>query len=373
MQVAVLRRADLLEFDVELEERKIGDDYAGHYKVTAKGGGGGGRNRNWCKFQSSLGLNECDWEAYIQISNSFKLPLSEASVSTNEFGEETTTIVWNTFEEEKGDASAGWDDLVSLAQTMEGLGLGYEGLSKLGIAFVNELADSLEKEAVGVVEQVPAGIVEQVTAGMVEQVSAIVTEQVTDGGVEQVTAGGGEQVTAGGGEQVTAGGVEQVTAGGVEQVTAGGGEQVTAGVAERVLAGVVGQGTASAVEQEPGYFVVPVKQGDGARTKGVGVGDVEDGLAAPVGLSDSGAGSRGYSCSYCGASGIKDRFNLLRHISRMHSGSFVCSICTIEFYDRYSFNVHCVHCYHYCPMDGCSFKEKRQGRMEAHIRKHCRM
>ena len=81
----------------------------------------------------------------------------------------------------------------------------------------------------------------------------------------------------------------------------------------------------------------------------------------------------GYTCSLCGLSGIKDNFNLGRHISRMHSGSFKCVICKVEFDDRHRFNIHYKDCYHFCPFEGCSFREKRQSRMDGHVRKHSRM
>ena len=43
--------------------------------------------------------------------------------------------------------------------------------------------------------------------------------------------------------------------------------------------------------------------------------------------------SPGLSCSFCGAGGILTSFNLRRHIARMHSGSFKCNICIVEFFD----------------------------------------
>ena len=66
----------------------------------------------------------------------------------------------------------------------------------------------------------------------------------------------------------------------------------------------------------------------------------------------------GLCCNICGATGIKDQYNLGRHISRMHSGSVLCNVCKVEFTDRHSFNVHSNHCYYYCPIEGCLFKEK---------------
>ena len=76
----------------------IGEHHCGVYKVKKLEEG---RKRNFSGFQSTLGLNKEDWEAYIEISSILNLPFSEnnfeASISLNEFGEETTTIIWNEF------------------------------------------------------------------------------------------------------------------------------------------------------------------------------------------------------------------------------------------------------------------------------------
>ena len=93
---------ELLEFDVELEERKVAGGFSGHYKVIEKSGNS--KDKRYSTFQSTLGIAEEDWEAYIQMSDAWKLPLSDnpfdVSISTNCIGERTTTIVWNTFKSE---------------------------------------------------------------------------------------------------------------------------------------------------------------------------------------------------------------------------------------------------------------------------------
>ena len=85
------------EFEVELEEKVKGGHHSGQYKVKEMKEHG--RKRNFSTFDSTLGLNEEDWKVFVNLSSIFNLPVSErdfeASISVNEYGEETTTIVWN--------------------------------------------------------------------------------------------------------------------------------------------------------------------------------------------------------------------------------------------------------------------------------------
>lgn len=285
-----------MSYEVELEVKKMEDDYSGQYKVTSKTvtEGSSGKTRNFSKFQSTLGMNKEDWEVYIELSNGFKLPFSEnsfeAAISTNEVGEETTTVVWNSFQSRAEDAAVrgelgdnvqsevrdelfGWDELESLALSMG---------------------------------------------------SQEVASDVVDG--------------------------------------------------DKMSGCEVNNGEKKGVELEPGS----VEDQDLPRFERDNGGVLTDsGQNSPSG-GEEGAGSKlkqsqRYSCLLCSASGIKDKFNLERHMVRMHSGSFECSICQIEFTDRYSFNIHYSQCYHYCPIVNCPFKEKRKSRMDAHVRKHCRM
>ena len=79
---------------------------------------------------------------------------------------------------------------------------------------------------------------------------------------------------------------------------------------------------------------------------------------------------RGLSCSFCGATGINGMSKLMLHIDRMHSKSFTCSICKVEFCDRFNFMQHSPSCFYWCPVDGCSYHEKRESRFKGHLRKH---
>ena len=90
-------KAETKEYEVELEEKLTGEHHCGSYRVTEMKDDG--RKQNYSTFQSTLGFNEEDWEAFIRISSILKVPFSErdfeASISRNEQGEETATIVWN--------------------------------------------------------------------------------------------------------------------------------------------------------------------------------------------------------------------------------------------------------------------------------------
>ena len=79
---------------------------------------------------------------------------------------------------------------------------------------------------------------------------------------------------------------------------------------------------------------------------------------------------RGLTCSHCGALGINGISKLLLHIDRMHSKPYTCTICKVEFIDRYYFNMHSPTCFHFCPVDGCNYQEKRESRMKGHVRRH---
>ena len=90
-------KAETKEYEVELEEKLTGEHHCGSYRVTEMKDDG--RKQNFSTFQSTLGFNEEDWEAFIRISSILKVPFSErgfeASISRNAKGEETATIVWN--------------------------------------------------------------------------------------------------------------------------------------------------------------------------------------------------------------------------------------------------------------------------------------
>ena len=279
-----VKKSDDLEFEIELEEKKVSGGYTGHYKVTEKTGNT--VSKQYSKFESTLGItNEEDWEAYILMSNMWKLPLSEEpfdiAVSTNKFGEETTTIIWNTFKTDNHDTAINNDTMGNSVDndwnTMESLVVAAESIS-----IDNGYQDVITTGAI-------VGNIENV------DVESFVIESVgVDNNVD------------------------------IENV-------------------------------EPIEQVVPALP------------------ASTESLKNVIADTAGFTCSLCGMSGIKDNFNLSRHIARMHRGTFKCSICNVEFNDRYSFNVHYKDCFYYCPIVGCTFKEKRQARLDGHLRNHSRM
>ena len=311
-----------MEFEIDLEERKIGANYCGHFKVKRKMIDVG-RNRSFSKFQCTLGLNEEDWEAFIELSNTFKLPISEnsfeTSISMNELGEETATFVWNTFQTSKplvagviesslqSEKYTGCEDVSS-----GGKGVGWEILStSIGLATEVEIVESAALFTTG-------GVVEGSLA-----LSLIEGKELASAALS-IAGEGEEPANRSNGEE-------------------GAGQPLVSFETEAVVpvSTVTGQ---ESVEPE------------------LSSGREERHLLKSVGLI----------CSYCGASGIKDKFNMGRHISRMHRDSIVCNICRVEFSDRYTFDIHSRCCYHYCPIVGCSFKEKRKSRLDGHIRWHCR-
>ena len=79
---------------------------------------------------------------------------------------------------------------------------------------------------------------------------------------------------------------------------------------------------------------------------------------------------KGLTCSHCGALGINGGSKLLLHIDRMHSKPVLCSICNVEFADRFSFIQHSPSCFYWCPVQGCNYHEKRESRFNGHLRKH---
>ena len=79
---------------------------------------------------------------------------------------------------------------------------------------------------------------------------------------------------------------------------------------------------------------------------------------------------KGLTCPHCVALGIQGMSKLMLHVDRMHSRPYTCNICKVEFVDRYHFNMHSPSCYFMCPLDGCNFQDKRESRLNGHLRKH---
>ena len=286
----------MVEYEVEWEDKWKEGWNSGSYQVTDKKLETC-RQRKFSKFENSLGLSEDDWEAYLLMSNAWKLPVWGTSISTNDKGEETASIVWNTLCVEDDD-----------------------------------LQTSVVSGARHVVEH--SHPEDQVVGSEAHQ-----KQQIDDAG----EAGQNYHIVVGGEAD--------------QNPEAGGGGEVGQNhqVVDHVFDGEAGQNHQVADEGE-GY---QLPHGTEEQRESTGS---EKGESVSFGLS----------CELCGAVGIKDAFNLSRHVVRMHSGSFKCSICGIEFSGRHSLNLHTPACYHYCPVVGCPFKEKRKQRMEGHLRMHSR-
>ena len=272
---------------MELDESWKKEGNTGQYRVTKKYAESTGRQRNFLKFENTLGLCEEDWIAYIELSSMMKLPLSdndwEASMSVNNHGEETATLVWNTFGIEK------FPHLENLFGSL-----------------------SLAEEISTVPEE-----------GVAHQPDHLINSFSVDGNSDfpLVECSG----RLGDSSEMSA-------------------HQIPERYDGKQMSGSEDVDRASPTQMQACSVNQPAGEGPGSSL----------------------------TCSFCGATGITTTFNLRRHISRMHSGSFKCSICQVEFSDRHNLNLHTRNCYHYCPVVGCSFKEKRKSRLDGHVRMHCR-
>ena len=117
-------------------------------------------------------------------------------------------------------------------------------------------------------------------------------------------------------------------------------------------------------------IVDEVEGGEGRSANESDVGQEDVNVAtAPIEVIVNQA-RKGLVCPHCGAMGINGTCKLLLHIERMHSRPFTCTICQVEFADRYFYNQHSPTCYYVCPVDGCTFKEKRESRLAGHLRRY---
>ena len=80
-----------------------------------------------------------------------------------------------------------------------------------------------------------------------------------------------------------------------------------------------------------------------------------------------------HECVFCGAKGFKDRWNMNRHIERLHMGPVKCSICEVVYKDKDSYLKECARtCFYWCEKPGCDFHEKRKSRVVTHQKTHAR-
>ena len=89
-------------------------------------------------------------------------------------------------------------------------------------------------------------------------------------------------------------------------------------------------------------------------------------------LDDIEVKQKSVSCHLCGSSGFRNTWFLKRHLSQMHSDSVKCGICDNIFIDKFTYLQHSRECFFWCSKPGCSFHEKRKGRVESHERSHLR-
>ena len=108
-------KTDLAEYQVELEEGMIHGNFYGKYSVMELSHQDCQYQRNYTSFQSSIdGVKTMeDWDMFVNLSNSFRLPLVddaapgsvETCFFTNNLGEQEVKLAWNMFQNS--------DDIVS--------------------------------------------------------------------------------------------------------------------------------------------------------------------------------------------------------------------------------------------------------------------
>ena len=68
---------DMIDFEIDLEEKRIIGDYCGKLSVKQLAGNDSNYNKNYTLFESSLGVRNLeDWDVYVDLSNRFRVPLS---------------------------------------------------------------------------------------------------------------------------------------------------------------------------------------------------------------------------------------------------------------------------------------------------------
>ena len=96
--------SEFVDFEIDLNERRIGENYSGVFSVKELPPPNSKYLRNHTSFQSTLGLSIIDdWQIYLGISKAFSLPLSnddpeavETCIYTDEYGKETVQFAWNS-------------------------------------------------------------------------------------------------------------------------------------------------------------------------------------------------------------------------------------------------------------------------------------
>ena len=307
------------DYEIDLEESRMGDNLCGKLSVTELSSGGS-RTRNYVRnctsFQNSLGFKSLDdWDQFVEITNAWKLPLAEddqpgsvqSCIFTNNIGENTVKYAWNNFETPE---FASKEIVLSIVHdAVEHACLNDPELTD---AELLEITDNTFK---GAERDVPDPMREMLLPAVFE-VLEIADEKF---GEESFGKGNSEQNSV--------------------NDESRNGNEAAAGNIENVEAVDLGQ---SKVEMAKSVPVIPA-----------------------VELT-----RKGLNCPHCGVMGIKGMSKLLLHIDRIHSRPFTCTICNVEFIDRYFYDKHTPTCFYFCPVDGCNFKEKRESRLKGHLRGH---
>ena len=365
---------NMIDFEVDLEEKRIVGGYCGQLSVKQLVNQESQYKKNFTTFQSSLDLKSIeDWDIYVDLSNMLRIPLSnhkpsgsvESCLSTNTAGETTVKFAWNSFQSPEDIAS-------EIVQTAVKDAVHVAILRDPSVADdeVWEIIDETVRE----IKEVKSELIDQLL---------VPVQEVGQGGLEG--AGGLAHLGGIGG----GGGVydpdEMSDTGGTDGTICS--TEVVQGCDMFDQESALVCGLVEAALDEPKEMSEYELTDTGKDLTGIDLEEVADVAGKRLmvvaggsqGQSDGGLVSvkpatekaaLGLTCPHCGVLGISSTSKLMLHVDRMHSKPYTCIICKVEFVDRFCFNLHSPNCYHYCPIDGCNFKEKREARLKGHLRRH---
>ena len=316
-----------IDFEVDLEEKRSGASFSGELVVRELPRQDRKCCRSFTSFQSSLSVaNIEDWNALVQLSNTLKLPLDEDAPSsaqtcifTNKHGETMVKFAWNDF-------LCAEDMVAEIVLSICSEAVEFSSLNdpRTTDDELLEIVDIAIRNAETVIENA-----KEPESSAADPLRALLMPRL---GLCEVEVQKDDVLRV---DDWTS----SVDNGLVDDVEAATEKRSVEGKADDVFA--VGE-------------------------VGVAVDLTEEITDRPVEKESR----KGLRCPHCGAPGILGTAKLLLHIDRMHSRPYTCTICQVEFADRYFYNLHSTTCFYFCPVDGCIFKEKRESRMAGHLRRH---
>ena len=315
------RRADvkeLVDYAVDLEENRIVDDFfGGELTVSEVSYQKPHYQKNCTSFQSSLEVSNLeDWNIFVKLSKSFRLPLDEyaptsvqSCIFTNEHGENTLKFAWNDFQLLENMVTGIVHDICSDA--VEHASLNDPKTTDDELLEIAEIAmRKIKRREEDHSDPIRAMLM---PGGVVQEVDKTSQKSEDQGGPGRYTL-------------------------------------------------------ENAVDK---YGSEGEKKGEEGKVDELlweALTDVEVANSTMVAAEDE--VRKGLKCPHCGVLGINGTAKLMLHFDRMHSRPYTCTICHVEYTDRYFYNLHSPTCFYFCPVEGCTFKEKRESRLAGHLRWH---